>query len=452
MTGSKTGSYLLATFEGGGSVAPFITIARKLIARGHHVRIMSDAANRAEVESVGAEFVPWTAAPSRIARGREHEFVRDWEVETAFEGFCLMMDLQLVGRAADYAADVIAELRRKPADLVVANDMLLGVQLGCEAISQPFAILACNVMPYPVVPGIPPMGPGLPPAVTDEDHALHAEIRAGTMAVFDSRLDVYNAARARYGLEPLDHLIDQIFAADRFLLATCKTFDFAPSDVPDFFAYAGPQLDDNVWSRPWESPFAEDDDRPLVLVGFSTTFQDHAGILQRVIDALADLPVRAVVTLGGSIRPDEVRPAANTAVVHSAPHHELMRDAALVVTHGGHGTVMKALVHDCPMLVIPHGRDQVDNAIRVTHRGAGLSLAPDADVETLAAALRKLLQEPTFAANASGFGRRIREETAACRIEEMLETLATEKYSGAGASKRPPQSVEPANPGIPPAC
>ena len=70
MTGSNTGSYLLATFEGGGSVAPFITVARKLMAEGHAVRIMSDAANRREVEAIGAEFVPWSAAPSRAARGR----------------------------------------------------------------------------------------------------------------------------------------------------------------------------------------------------------------------------------------------------------------------------------------------------------------------------------------------------------------------------------------------
>ena len=452
MTGSKTGSYLLATFEGGGSVAPFVTIARKLIAAGHTVRIMSDAANRAEVESVGAEFVPWTAAPSRIARGREHEFVRDWEVASAFEGFCMMLDLQLVGRAADYAADVIAELERKPADMVVANDMLLGVQLACEAVGQPFVILACNVMPYPVVPGIPPMGPGLPPAMTDEDHALHAEIGAATMAVFDSRLDTYNAARAQYGLEPLEHLADQIFAADRFLLATCKAFDFVPADVPDFFVYTGPQLDDNAWSKPWSNPFAEEDCRPLVIVGFSTTFQNHAGILQRVIDALAELPVRAVVTLGGAIRPDEIKAAANTAVVESAPHNELMREAALVVTHGGHGTVMKALVHDCPMLVIPHGRDQVDNAVRVTHRRAGLSLAPDADVASLSAALLALLDEPTFAANAAVLGRRIREEAAASRIEALLEEVRAENYSRPAASKRLSGSLKPTNSGIPPAC
>src|SRR3990167_4422442 len=109
MSDSRSGSFLLATFEGGGSVAPFITTARKLMARGHSVRIMSDACNRSEVEAAGAAFVPWSAAPSRPARGREHEPVDDWNMPTAFDGFCLMLDRMLVGRAADYAADISAE-------------------------------------------------------------------------------------------------------------------------------------------------------------------------------------------------------------------------------------------------------------------------------------------------------------------------------------------------------
>lgn len=428
MNGSVKGSYLLATFEGGGSVAPFITVARKLLARGHSVRIMSDACNRAEAESIGAGFVPWSAAPSRAGRGRDFEFVEDWKMPTAFDGFCLMLDLQLVGRAVDYATDVRAELAREPADLVIVNDMLLGVQMGCESVGQPFIVMACNVMPYPIVDGIPPMGPGLLPAETDADRALHAEIRAQIMDVFDSRLDTYNAGRRRLGLPSLAHLVDQVHAAERFILATSPAFDFAPDTLPDFIEYVGPQLDDNAWSRPWTNPFAEDDARPLVLVSFSTTYQNHAGVLQRVIDALALLPVRAVVTLGGAIRADEVKPAANTAIVDSAPHGVLMREAALVVTHGGHGTVMKALVHGCPMLVMPHGRDQDDNAARVTHRGAGLSLPATAETHEIHAALERLLAEQGFADAARRLGGTVRTDMETSDIEGLIERVAIRNF------------------------
>ena len=76
----------------------------------------------------------------------------------------------------------------------------------------------------------------------------------------------------------------------------------------------------------------------------------------------------------------KVHAGPNCVIVESAPHTIVMRDAALLVTHGGHGTVMRGLVNRVPMLVLPHGRDQNDNAVRITERGAGLSLMPDASV------------------------------------------------------------------------
>jgi MGT family glycosyltransferase len=158
-----------------------------------------------------------------------------------------------------------------------------------------------------------------------------------------------------------------------------------------------------------------------VSVGFSTTFQNHAGVLQKVIDALEPLPVRVLVTLGGSIEPDALRAAENCVLVESAPHSEVMREASLVVTHGGHGTVMQALAARVPMLVIPHGRDQADNAIRVTERGAGLSLPPDAAVEAIRDACMRLLEEDSFRAAAKTLGDRVAADAANTTVVEELE-------------------------------
>jgi UDP:flavonoid glycosyltransferase YjiC (YdhE family) len=271
-----------------------------------------------------------------------------------------------------------------------------------------------------------PLGPGLPPAETAADAALHRDIRAGIMAMFDERLPAYNAARANVGLSPLPHLAHQIFAARRFLMATSPAYDFAPADLPDFFGYVGPQLDDNLWSRPWTSPFAADDDRPLALVSFSTTFQDQAGQLQQVLDGLDGLPLRAVVTLGGVIRPDEVRAPANVHVVESAPHGELLWEASLVINHGGHGTVIKAATAGLPQLVIPQGRDQGDNAMRIAHRGAGLILPMGSDSAAIRAAVTRLLDEPSFRANADALGQRIRAGHDDQAIVRVITALASD--------------------------
>ena len=61
-----------------------------------------------------------------------------------------------------------------------------------------------------------------------------------------------------------------------------------------------------------------------------------------------------------------------------APHSEVLRHASAVVTHAGHGTVLKALAAGVPVVAIPLGRDQLDNAARVAHHGAGLRLKPKA--------------------------------------------------------------------------
>lgn len=334
-----------------------------------------------------------------------------------------LVDALLVGPALAFAKDVIAETWREPADLVVSSEMLFGVLAGCEAVGQKHAMLTANIALFPL-PGVPPLGPGLPPARTDEDRALHAAITAETLAMLDRALPTLNAARSALDLPPLAHLVDQHKSAEALLLATSRAFDFAPDVLPRGVRYVGPQLGEPTWVTPWVSPFAPGDGRLLGLVAFSTTFQNHAGPVQRAIDAMADLPINAVVTLGGSLRCDELRAPRNVVLLDNAPHHQVLREAALVVTHGGHGTVMKALAHGRPMLLMPHGRDQNDNAARVTERGAGLALPRDSDVAAIRAAIQRLLEEPAFAAAARALGAAVAREAAQSPVVDVLEQLS----------------------------
>ena len=416
-------SFLFTTFEAGGVLAPVLTIVTRLVRRGHRVRVMSDACNRDEVEAVGADFIAWRRAPSRPGRERVFDTFQDWAAPTPPEGFLAFMNAVLVGPSLAYAEDMIDELRREPADLVVCNEMLFGPQAGCAAIGQKFALVGVNISLFPM-PGVPPLGPGFAPARTEEERAMHAEVSRMAVELFDSTLPALNAARTTLGLAPLEHLLDQHKAAEGLLIATSRAFDFAPDVLPPGVSYVGPQLGDPGWAEPWVSPFAADDDRPLVLVSFSTTFQNHVGDLQRVMDALAGLPVKAVVTLGGPISADELLAPANVALVDSAPHHEVMREAVLVITHGGHGTVCKALANGLPQLILPHGRDQADNAVRVTERGAGLALPADASAEAIRTATARLLDEPSFTHAARRLGAAVAREAAESPAAEILEGLA----------------------------
>jgi UDP:flavonoid glycosyltransferase YjiC (YdhE family) len=81
-----------------------------------------------------------------------------------------------------------------------------------------------------------------------------------------------------------------------------------------------------------------------------------------------------------------------------------LKHAHAVVTHGGHGTVMKTLAAGVPMVVMPHGRDQKDNGVRIRARGAGLVLPRNASSRRIATALQRVLDDSSFTDNARSLG------------------------------------------------
>src|SRR5215472_14254877 len=74
--------FLFTHWEGGGNTPPMLAVVRRLVARGHAVRVMSDPCNRREAETTGASFAPWSRAPRRPDKSVETDLIRDWEVKS----------------------------------------------------------------------------------------------------------------------------------------------------------------------------------------------------------------------------------------------------------------------------------------------------------------------------------------------------------------------------------
>jgi MGT family glycosyltransferase len=272
---------------------------------------------------------------------------------------------------------------------------------------------------------MPPLGMGFPPAKGAVGRLRDRLVGGFTMRVWDKKgLPRLNTLRADLGLEPVAHFWDQVHQARRELVMTSPDFDF-PARLPAPARYVGPVLDDPTWVEPWTPPPGDD---PLVLVALSSTFQDQGATLQRVIDGVATLPVRAVVTTGPALDPVTPRSPANISVVASAPHSEVLKHATLVITHGGHGTVVRTLAAGVPMVVMPHGRDQAENAARVTARGAGIKRPRKARPDKLAAAVRKIIDDPSYRANAGRLGESVRRDAARSSLVEELEAASDGSY------------------------
>src|SRR4051812_22290650 len=142
---NKSLNYLFTTWEGGGNVTPLLEVARKLLARGHRVRVMSEECNRPESQATGATFIAWSRAPNRKDRSPETQTCRDWAAATPQEGLVSVIRDTWCGPALAYAQDVIQELQREPADLVMTTEALFGVMAGCESLGQPFVTFSANI-------------------------------------------------------------------------------------------------------------------------------------------------------------------------------------------------------------------------------------------------------------------------------------------------------------------
>ncbi|MEJ0019307.1 MAG: glycosyltransferase [Acetobacteraceae bacterium] len=419
-----TKDFLFATWEGGGNVPPTLGAVRRLVARGHRVRVLADDVLREEVAAAGGSFLPWRRAPNRPDRSIATDPLRDWEAEGEGGGLVLLLERLMVGAAAVYAADTLDELRRAPADVVVSSDLLFGPMIAAEATGTRLALFGPNISFVTPIPGVPPVGPGLLPPTTPEEQAQADAVRAWYAAVMASQLPMLNATRATFGLRPLGDTFDQPGMADLALLATSRAFDFPADSLPPAVRYVGPLLDQPHWAGTWVSPWDAEDIRPLVLVALSSTFQNQAATIQAVLDAAAPLPMRVLVTRGPSLAGVPFRLPPNAVAVDTAPHDVVMREASVVVTHCGHGTTMRALAHGRPILCLPMGRDQNDNAARIVARGAGLRLAPDADAASIRAALTALEAELCFTVAASHLGAAIATAEPDNALVEELEALA----------------------------
>ena len=329
-----------------------------------------------------------------------------------------MVDCVLAGPAPHYAADVIAAIGDHHPDRIVCSMFAVGAMVGAEAARIPYDVLMPNIYALPA-PGLPTFGLGGQPAVGPLWRGRERVVTNLIGRQWNRGLGPLNQVRKSLGLNPSHDFWDQVRRARKMLVLTSRSFDFA-AELPDNVRYVGPVLDDPTWAtgQPWGLPAGE---HPVVLVAMSSTFQDQTEVLQRVIDGLATLPIRGIVTTGPALDPTTFRARDNIAIAAAAPHSEVLKHASAVVTHGGHGTVVRALAAGVPLVVIPQGRDQGDNAVRVTCRNAGLSLRRNADPATIAAAVWRVLGDGSYRQAAERLGWSIRRDAASGALLAELE-------------------------------
>jgi MGT family glycosyltransferase len=401
-------------------------VAGELVRRGHGVTVLADPTVAPCARAAGCEFVPWRSAPHFASVEEQTAFLAAFESGNPLRAYRIARD-KLIGRTATagFASDLLAVAREVRPAAVLAEAAVPGILIGALASTLPTASLMPNIYLRPT-PGLPLMGTGWQPARGAVGRARDALVPRATRLLTDRTLPALNATLRAHGLRPIGDLFELLDRCTEVLVLTSPTLDFSPTHLPPNVRYVGPQLDDPDWANQADpGSWRPDGDGPLVLVAGSSVFQHQTDLLRRAAAALGRLPVRGLVTTGRAVDPCDVPAPDNVRVVRAAPHRAVLEEAAVAVTHAGHGSVLKALAAGVPLVCLPMGRDQKDNTVRVLRLGAGVRLSPTAPAEQIAAAVGRVLDDPAYARAARRFAEVLEEEArtrprAADRAEALL--------------------------------
>jgi UDP:flavonoid glycosyltransferase YjiC (YdhE family) len=360
---------ILFTFAGGsGHLEPLVPIARVVREAGHVVAFSGRSGVAGRVRELGFEmFVtgpPGPEAPSMRTPLLEVDLER--EARVLREGFA--------GRIArERAAGVLKLCGEWRPDLLVCAEVDFGAMVVAERAGLPFAtvlISATNTFVRDEVVGEP-----------------------------------LNALRAEHGLPPdpglavpSPDLVLSPFPRDlRSLPPSAHAFRHVPARRP-----------------PGEAT--------SVYFTLGTIFNLESGdLFERVLEGLRELPVDVVATVGRNLEPEELGPQpTNVRVERYLPQADVLPRCCAVVSHGGSGSILGALAHGLPSVLLPMGADQPQNAARCAELGVARVLdAVHATPETVRDAVADVLADRSYRIAAE----RIADEIAALPGPEHAVSL-----------------------------
>jgi UDP:flavonoid glycosyltransferase YjiC (YdhE family) len=379
---------LFASTRGAGHFYPIVPYVEACIARGHDVSIAAPEDIRAEAERIGATFRPFGHPGDAVLRP-----VWDRVASMSFE---------------ESNATVLREIFAT-----------LDAEASLPLLDQTFLAWRPDV----VVRESSEFGS----AIMAEKHGVpHVRIGIGlssleeiTMTVVAEAID---ALRKKLGMHTANH---------GALLRRAPYFTVVPSSFEDPKQHQ-PETTHRVREPRIDAPFEPlpawwgTNDAPLVYI----TFGSVAGAMpmaraayRAALDAVAELPVRALLTTGRGADLDALGSLPRNVHVEAwIPQYRVLRQSSAVICHGGSGTVFGALAAGCPLVIVPLFADQPLNAAQAEATGVGLSVEPEKDL--LRTAIDRVLTDDRFRVRAEAFASEIGAQAPMSSAVDVLEALA----------------------------
>ncbi len=419
MTSTPDASRKPATFLMTSSTAPghflrVLDLAQQLTSRGHRVLFKAKATSAAEVKAAGAELVPYENVLDLqdIATITPHSELPSWMPRlpftiSIFRGVVHANSVQL-------ARELEPLLKREQVDCVVYDFFEVGAAWAAERAGIPY-VSAGNMGSTLTRDELPLMFTVQPPMRT----LGKVPVLAHTLL---NQFLPLREPRARLGLPPYSgRTADLVRATISPRLHIVMAHRGLAGDISlrDNQLFVGPTTFNVPSKAREEAPRLE----PGTVLISTTTTPGDKGLFRRVLEAVAPMNVPVLATSAGA-QDIPLGLGAHIRIEKYVPHDTVFPQARALVTHGGWGTVGRALTYGLPMLVIPLFGDQILNAQLVERAGLGRYLPLDkATPEAIRAELNALLADEGIRArarSASAEIKRLKEEQVAARALEQI--------------------------------
>ncbi|WP_435019974.1 nucleotide disphospho-sugar-binding domain-containing protein [Tundrisphaera sp. TA3] len=385
-----------------GHLNPMTALARRLQSRGHEVIYLGVPDAEPAVRAAGLAFLPY--GEDRYPPG---------SIPRIFEPVSRMAGMEVLDHTLRTISPGLLEvaLRDLPGllagsgiDAMVIDSVYFFAQLVPMGLGIPF-VRAWAILPIHPAAATPPAFVSWPHDTTPEALARNAE----GMAAFGAQLEPL-AAIARPYAEAVGLDIDwsdptATFSRLAEIVQTPEAFDYPGVGWPAQFYFAGP-FHDGEGREPVPFPWGRLDGRPIIYASLGTLVNGRDAIHRAILDATAGMhDVQLVFSVGKNADPGDLGPIPPDAiVVPVAPQIDLLKKAALCITHAGMNTTLEALGQGVPLVAIPIGYDQPGVAARIAYHRVGEFVEPeDLTPEGLAAVIRKVLGDPAYRDRARSF-------------------------------------------------
>ncbi|WP_296248063.1 glycosyltransferase [Pseudomonas sp. UBA4194] len=277
-------------------------------------------------------------------------------------------------------------------DALICDQMEAAGGLVGESLGLPFVSVAC-ALPINREPGLPL--PVMPFAYGTEARQL--QMYQGSTRVYDWLMgplgqQIHKACQT-LGIAPRDALHDCLSPLAQ-ISQTVTSFDFPRRALPPHFHAVGPL---RVPEAAAQGAWPIDPTRAFVFASLGTLQGERMAMFQRIAQACQRLDTQLLIAHCGHLNSaQERRLVARGAswVTDFAPQQWAIERADAVVTHGGLNTVLDAIAHRTPMLVMPIAFDQPGVAARVSYRRVGVHLSRHARAGRIGESLKGLLTMP----------------------------------------------------------